>query len=41
MVRFCRGRLAALPMCHPQVSGSRQLMKHDGGNTLQYQDNRK
>jgi hypothetical protein len=26
-------------MCHPQVIKSRQLMKHDGGNTLKYQDN--
>src|SRR5262245_20704202 len=38
MVRFSRVRLAAVPMCHPQVIKSRQWMRHDGGNTLQYQD---
>src|SRR6516225_9822194 len=37
MVRFSRVRLAAVPMCHPQVIKSRQWMRHDGGNTLQYQ----
>src|SRR5215471_4539170 len=40
MVRFCRFRVAAVPMCHPQVIRSRKLMRHDGGNTLKYQDNR-
>jgi hypothetical protein len=29
-----------VPMCHPQVIRSRQLMRHDGGNALKYQDNR-
>src|SRR5256712_14015387 len=38
MVRFSRVCLAAVPMCHPQVIKSRQWMRHDGGNTLQYQD---
>ena len=33
-------RLAAVPMCHPQVIRSRQLMRHDGGNTLKSQDHR-
>src|SRR5215471_15954595 len=37
MVRFSRVRLAAVPMCHPQVIKSRQWRRHDGGNTLQYQ----
>src|SRR5215813_9768708 len=40
MVRFSRVRLAACPMCHPQVIRSRQWMRHDGGNTLQYQAHR-
>src|SRR5215468_5269029 len=40
MVRFSRVRLAACLMCHPQVNRSRQWMRHDGGNTLQYQDHR-
>src|SRR5215831_15090520 len=40
MVRFSRVRLAACLMCHPQVIRSRQWMRHDGGNTLQYQDHR-
>src|SRR2546430_2181928 len=38
MVRFSRVCLAAVPMCHPQVIKSRQWTRHDGGNTLQYQD---
>jgi DNA invertase Pin-like site-specific DNA recombinase len=40
MVRFERVRLDTLLMCHPQVIGSRQLIRHNGGNTLRYQDNR-
>src|SRR5688572_17953043 len=40
MVRFVRVCLAALSMCHPQVIVSRQLIRHDGGNILKYQDNR-
>src|SRR5262247_2513342 len=40
MVRFSRVRLAACLMCHPQIIRSRQWMRHDGGNTLQYQDHR-
>src|SRR5437867_2082263 len=38
MVRFSRVCLAAVPMCHPQVIKSRQWMRYDGGNMLQYQD---
>src|SRR5215469_2483212 len=38
MVRFSRVRLAAVPMCHPQGIKSRQWMRYDGGNTMQYQD---
>jgi hypothetical protein len=34
MVRLYRVRVAAWAMCHPQVIRSRQLMRHDGGNTL-------
>src|SRR5215510_11523098 len=40
MVRFVRVCLAALPMCHPQDIVSRQLTRHDKGNTLKYQNNR-
>jgi hypothetical protein len=40
MVRLCRIRVAAVPMCYPQIIRSRQLMRYDGDNTLQYQDNR-
>jgi hypothetical protein len=40
MVRLCRVRGAALPMCHPQVIESRQLMRPNVGHTLKYQDNR-
>jgi hypothetical protein len=29
-----------VPMCYPQIIRSRQLMRYDGDNTLQYQDNR-
>src|SRR6266849_9302560 len=39
MVRFCRVRVASLPMCHPQVIRSHKLMRYHGGNTLKYQDN--
>src|SRR5262245_18895509 len=39
MVRFSRVGLATVPMCHPSVIRSRQLMRHDGGNTLKSQDN--
>src|SRR5712691_3649288 len=39
MVRFVRVCLDAFPMCHPQVIRSRKLMRHNGGNTLKYQDN--
>jgi hypothetical protein len=28
-----------VPRCHPSVLRSRQLMRHDGGNTLKSQDN--
>src|SRR5712664_2259359 len=38
MVRFSRVCLAAMPMCHPSVIRSRQLMRYDGGHTLKYQD---
>src|SRR5262245_9942038 len=38
MVRFSRVGLAAVPMCHPFMIGSRQLMRHDGGNVLKSQD---
>jgi hypothetical protein len=34
--RIC---LDTLPMCHPQVTRSRHLIRHDVGNTLKYQDN--
>src|SRR5215831_5908154 len=40
MVRFSRVGLAAVPMCHPQVIRSRQLIRHDGGNASKSQDNR-
>src|SRR5205809_5462927 len=40
MVRFSRVGLAAVPMCHPQVIRSRQLIRHDGGNALKSQDHR-
>src|SRR5437660_8933008 len=40
IVRFSRVGLAACPMCHPQVIRSRQLMRHNGGNMLKYQDHR-
>src|SRR5215831_6416578 len=40
MVRFSRVRLAACPMCHPQVIRSRQWMRHNGGDTLKSQDHR-
>jgi hypothetical protein len=40
MVRLCHIRVAAVPMCSPQIIRSRQLMRYDGDNTLQYQDNR-
>src|SRR5438445_6631218 len=40
MVRFSRVGLAAVPMCHPSVVRSRQLMGHDEGNTLNSQDHR-
>jgi hypothetical protein len=40
MVRFSRVRVAALPLCHPQVIRSCQLIRHDGSNTLEYQDKR-
>jgi hypothetical protein len=29
-----------IPMCHPQVIRSRNLMRHDGGNRLKSQDHR-
>jgi len=38
-VRFSRVGLAAVPMCHPSVIRSRQLMRHDVDNTLKSQDN--
>src|SRR2546426_104824 len=38
MVRFSRIGLAAVPMCHPSVIRSCQLMRHNGGNALKSQD---
>ena len=40
MVRFSRVCLAAVLLCHPQGTRSRQLMGYDGGNTLRSQANR-
>src|SRR5215216_2577971 len=40
MVRFCRVGLAAVPMCHPRVIRSRQLIRHHEGNTLKSQAHR-
>jgi hypothetical protein len=37
MVRCCRVGLAAVPMCPPRVSRSRQRMRHTGGHALKSQ----
>src|SRR2546428_9963595 len=38
MVRWSRVCVPVMPLCPPSVLRSRQLLSHDGGNTLQYQD---
>src|SRR5205823_7324479 len=39
MVRLAR--VSAFSMCHPQLIRSHQLTRHNGGNTLKSQGNRK
>src|SRR2546421_10131577 len=41
MVRLARVGVAAFSMYHPQVIRSHQLTRHNGGNTLKSQGNRK
>src|SRR6266568_6805168 len=41
MVRFARVGVAAFSMYHPRVIRSHQLTRHNGGNTLKSQGNRK
>ena len=40
IVRVCRVGVVAVPKVSPQIITSRQLMRHNGGNTLQSQDHR-
>src|SRR5262245_14055401 len=40
MIQCCRVGMAAVPMCHPRVSRSRQLMRHNGGHALKSQAHR-